>query len=289
MDKKHFPISIRFIEPTLGLKGVPLCESSLAFVALNHMICRAHLIEEHKKRTLANLPQADRLRFSLYLVDTDQLRQTFYLDWFSDGVLPQFSPPKADKLLVLLHKALLLYVNSRVPAKPTDKAGKLALLIFADFWDMASRIGRTGDIQQIEIRMLDLEPIIIDEAVKVYAESLRGVLFQGRAKNLKGIVEAPKTRKRDLIMLRTDARLVKVYSDDAGVSRKVLDLVLKVLARYPNPLNQPGFVFHGKPRYKINDEPSRFPEFVLTDGLEKITYTLNNGEVHSLKAAAVLA
>ncbi len=284
MDTKYFPISVHFVKPATGLTGVPLCESSAALTALSHMICRSHLIDEHKKKTLANLPEDDRLRFSLYLASIDRQRQTFNLDWFADGVLPQFSPPKADKLLLLLHKSLSLYVNSCVPQKPTNKAEKLALSIFGDFWDLTGRIGKVGKIQQIEIRILDLDSITIDESVKGYAESLKGITLEGRARNLKGVVEAPKTLKRDLLMLRTNNQLVKVYTDNLRESRKMLNLVLNVLAKYPNPMNQPDFIFHGKPRFKINDEPDHFPEFILNSKkLGQTKYVLPSGETYLLE------
>jgi hypothetical protein len=283
MNTNNFPLTIRFFGPSINPRGVPICEAGAVLAAFNRMVYRAHMISRHKKKALASLTQDDRLRLSLQIAEINQPPRTFYLDWFARGN-QYFLLEETEKLLMLLRKALLLYTHAHIKTNPATLAERLALAIFNDFWEIASRIGKTGNIQQIGIDIPDYEPIIIDEPVQAYVESLRGKRYELDFRDLRGLVQAPRTLERNLFLLKANQpRMIKVSARDERAFRSILAAVLDVLSHFPHPILQPYFTFHGKPRLRIGDDPDEFTEFVLGWPYVPIKYLDDSGKEKILK------
>ncbi len=265
MGNVGYPITVGFAGPHIHKHGVPICEMTAILAALQRMVCRSYLATLRGRKTLSSLSQDERLSLSLYLAEVEKPPTSFYVGWFSKGILPGFSEHLATDVLSQLDGALKLYETLAIKTKPATLIGNLALAIFNDFWEITSRIGKVGNIQSLWIRILDFEPVSLNDIVLAYTESLKGKLSYLRLRNLTGVVLAPQTYARDFALVQTATHQVKIIAEE-DKKLEFINSLLNILARYPDPLYQPSFTFWGRPRLRIGNDPDRFPEFVLKLG-----------------------
>lgn len=260
---RNYPLKIRF-NGEQHKHGVPICELNTTLAAIQRMFCRAYMLTEQDTVGLAYMAQAERLRCSLRIAAKDWSSRKFSLDWFAKASFDDFYETRAKDILALLHQALDLYIRSSVSLVPSNDIEGLALAIYNDVQEIASRIGQTSNLLSIEITFPRGKTCLFDNRIHEYVNSLKGSTYDGKTQDLEARVATLEILDRDYVQVRSGTHQMKLYADDKITTHLMIDDILKTVANYPRPKRyQPWFRFHGKPRFKIGGDPVHNPEFVI--------------------------
>jgi hypothetical protein len=262
---RNYPLKIRF-NGEQHKRGVPICELNTTLAAIQRMFCRAYMLTEQDTVGLAYMAQAERLRCSLRIAAKDWSSRKFSLDWFAKASFDDFYETRAEDILALLHQALDLYIRSSVSLVPSNDIERLALAIYNDVQEIASRIGQTGNLQSIEIAFPGGKTCLFDNRIHDYVNSLKGLTYDGKTQDLEARVATLKILDRDYVQVRSQTHQMKLYADNKNNTQQLVDWILQELAASPRARRQqPWFRFHGKPRFKIGGDPVHNPEFVVIE------------------------
>ena len=286
---RNYPLNIRFNGGYLC--GVPVCEFSTTLAALQRMVCRAYMfikkeqaLQEDEPVVRTGMSQEERLHYTLRLAAKKWFSNTYCLDWLYKGPVENDLIEQRKEILVLLHQALKLYIEkSKSILMPQDRAGRLAFVLYNDVFEISNRIGQVGGIESIEVGSPKLNVCVIDKSVDEYVDSLHGETFDGDMENLSAVVVAPRTSNRKSATVKSYNHQVKLITEDESFTHKLLDKILEVLSQYPDPRDQPRFIFPGTQRFRIGHDPDQFPEFVLKTPVSLIQYATPSGQTGKIK------
>jgi hypothetical protein len=229
------------------------------------------------------MSQQERLHYALRLVSKEWFSNTYYLDWFYKESVGSVLEKQRRDILVLLHQALIFYIKkSDVDFEPEGQADKLALLLYNDVYEISNRIEQVGEVQTIEIQPFKMETCAIDKSVDDYVDSLYGKTYDGDKVKLHAYVIAPRTLRRNFALVRSDTHQVKLVTGNEKFTQALLGKILEVLAGFPEPKEQPCFLFPGTQRFRIGHDPDQYPEFVLQTPVDCISYTTPDGQINKI-------
>jgi hypothetical protein len=265
MTNNGNPLGIRFIGPEFENRGVPINDLGQSLITIQRMVNVAYLISTERAFVRASLRDEERKALSLQIVDRERRSDAYLLDWFLRDV----------SSVMLLAGATIPYIAKNIAGiiprlkskRPTSKNSKvdfLAVRMYKEFQELANQIGSPGGIQSITISFLGHpEPIIIDEAVKNYVNSIEGMEVPGpKDEYIVGDVDKAHTLTRDCVEINMDQpttkskKLVKVCMEGP-----VFEKLLKELT-HPKKTR---FGFTGQARYKIGPSLYSFNQFEAKD------------------------
>jgi hypothetical protein len=275
MTNDGYPLGIRFIGPEFSTRGVPINDLGQSLITIQRMVNVAYLISTERAFVRASLRDEERKGLALQIVDRERCSDAYLLDWFLRDVASGVSANILADTVMLLAGACTPYIINGIAGiipklkskRPTSKKNKvdfLAVRMYKEFQELANQIGPPGGIESIAITFLGHpEPIIIDEKVKDYVNSIEGTEVPGaKDEYIVGDVDKAYTLTRNCVEINMDQpstkskKLVKVCMEGP-----IFERLLKELT---DPKNT-RFGFTGQARYKIGPSLHSFNQFEARD------------------------
>ncbi len=266
MTAKKYPISIRFVgEKFIGTKGVPIYELGESLISIQRLVNRAYLLasssvsDEQLPSTVRkgqkNIRNIEvRQQLALQIADRTKGSDLYALNWFAQITAAQI--PLINAILVEIASVAAAYLARRIFEGPKENPTRVntnASALYNEFANLANRIGREGEIDEIWIKFATRsKPVVINAGFKNYMDELEGLEYPGNKQTISGVVTTARVLPRKSVDIITSTRKhVKVW-----VTGQAFHSILKALDKYDNPM----FDFTGIPTLKMGDGPWEFRE-----------------------------
>ena len=246
-------LEVRFVGESLMFHGIPIYELGAAFVSIQRMVYKAHLVQEHRwERGLS----PDRSERELLALQIGARRRGS--DWF--GLLPILSDPTTltvirravDYVIAGLMSYAVGTVLDTVRSAP-DEQRLFIGAIHADTVNVVNRIGNVGGCESIQISSPALQGrdiVNFDASSRDYVRALEKNPFLGPVQTIEGEVFKLYPDHRIVEIRRRRGRKCKVF-----LEREDFDLV-----RYGQKRDG-RITITGRPRFRIGEETRTFSEF----------------------------
>lgn len=246
-------LEVRFVGESLGLHGIPIYELGTAFVAIQRMVYKAHLVQQHRWERGLSPNRSEREMLALQIGARRQGS-----DWFD--LLPIFSDPRTltvvrqavDYVIAGLTSYAVGTVLDTARSEP-DEQRLFVGAIHADTVNVVNRIGNVGGCESIQISSPALRPrdiVNFDASSRDYVRALEKSPFLGAVQTIEGDVVKLYPNDRIVEIRRRRGRKCKAF-----LQREGFDLV-----RYGQ--TRAGKVrITGRPRFRIGGETRAFSEF----------------------------
>lgn len=270
MPSKNYPVSIRFIgDKFSGNKGVPISELGESLISIQRLVNRAYLLTasastdeempfavKRGQKNIRNIEMREKL--SLHIEERSKGSDIYALNWFANIASAQ--APLINAILVEIAGVASAYIAKRIFEGPRDRPVRVnanASALYNEFANLAYRIGRVGEIDEIQIKFKSMrKPVVIDTRFKEYIEVLDGLEYPGEVQTISGnVMTAHVLPKKSVDIITSTRRRVKVW-----VSGQAFRSILRALDKYDNPM----FDFKGIPMLRMGDGPWEFREMEAT-------------------------
>lgn len=265
MAGRNYPISIRFVgENFSGNKGVPIYELGESLISIQRLVNRAYLLVAPSvsagalptavRKNQKNIRNAEtRQQFALQIAERSQGSDVYALSWFAHVAAAH--APLINAILAQIAGVAAAYVARKILEGRGEhpKVDPNASALYNEFANLANRIGRVGEIEEIWIKIASQrKPVIINTGFKEYIDELDGLEYPGERQIISGtVLTAHLSAHRSVDIITSSRRHVKVW-----VSWQAFRSILGALKKYDNPM----FEFTGIPTMKMGDGPWEFRE-----------------------------
>lgn len=275
MTNSEYPLTVRFTGPQLQATGVPITDLGQSLIAIQRMVHISYLVGVGRPFVRAHVRKNERQALALHIAGQEKRSDAYLLDWFVREVVPGIPANLISDTIFLLAGAAGAYVTRMIEKKlkslrlrdaetDLEKIDFLAVRVFNEFQDLANQIGSEGGIDSVEIYFKGhSEPIVIDEKVKNYINSLEGREVPGEPDEyIIGEVDKAHTLTRDCVEIWLEPthfkrrRRVKVCMDQNLFDRLLYELTDPDRVKYG---------FTGQARYTIGRSLNWSNVFEATD------------------------
>ena len=250
-------LEVRFAGEALDLHGIPIYELGTAFVAIQRMVHKGHLVQDGRWGSGRSPVRAEKELLALHIGE----RRTGS-DWFA--LLPVLSDPTAllaikkavDYVIGGLTSYALGAVLDRARSEPDESRQVFIGAIYADTVNVVNRIGNIGGCETIEISSPAVRPgevVTFDVDSRDYVRSLEASPYLGPVQTIEGAVFKLYPNMDMGEMRRPGGKKAKVFLNPDDFA----------LVRYRRS-QDPRVRVTGRPRYRVGAVGPAFAEFEAT-------------------------
>ncbi|MEW5830712.1 MAG: hypothetical protein AB1846_17610 [Chloroflexota bacterium] len=225
MSNTDSPLAIRFEGQRLGRTGMPINDLGQSFITIQRMVHIAYLIGSGRPFVRATVRDDERQALALHIASHERGSDVYLLDWFVREVIPGVPANLIADVILLLAGATVAYAKCTIGEKlkglrlrdlenRNQQVDLLAVRMYNEMQDLVNQLG--PEVDSISIKFIGHKtPVVIDQKVKDYVNSLEGTQVPGRrddyivgsvdkahtiARNcVEVLMERPQTKRKKLI------------------------------------------------------------------------------------------
>ncbi|GMV68864.1 MAG: hypothetical protein AMXMBFR76_13030 [Pseudomonadota bacterium] len=246
--------TVRFIGDDLDKHGVSIYDLSQTLIAMQRIVHKAYLAQHERLEKGAFPNKEERKELALQLGERRRSSDAFALvPLLSDPGVQSALKQVADYVISGIVGYYVGDVLERAKKEPDGEKQIFIGSIYGDVVNIVNRIDSTGGVDAISIGA----PALGHETVaaftphsKEYLGRLKGEVYLGRKMNIKGKVYRMYPSSRIVSIRRAGGKKVDIFLNDEDFEK----------IRY-HPEENPYFVFHGRPRFRLGIETMEITEF----------------------------
>ena len=246
--------TVRFIGEDLDKHGVSIYDLSQTLLAMQRIVHKAYLAQNERLEKGAFPNKEERESLALQLGERRRASDAFALiPLLTDPTVQTTIKQVADYVISGIVGYFVGDVIDRARKEPDGEKQIFIGSIYGEVVNIVNRIDATGGVEAISIGA----PALGHETVasfnpqsKEYLSSLRGEVYLGRKMQIKGKVYKLYPSSKIVSIRRGGGKKVDIFLSDDD-----FDTI-----RY-HPEENPFFIFHGRPRFRLGIETKEIAEF----------------------------